>query len=48
VSLLVQACFSDPSGDFMLLDLLRLAAAFGAVALMIGFWYWLMSSIGTF
>jgi hypothetical protein len=32
----------------MLLDILRLAVAFGSVALMVGFWYWLMGSIGTF
>jgi hypothetical protein len=32
----------------MLLDLLRLAVAFGAVALFVAFWYWLMDSIGTF
>jgi hypothetical protein len=32
----------------MWLDILRLAAAFGVVALIIAFWYWLMDSIGTF
>ena len=32
----------------MVLDLLRLAAAFGGVALVVLFWYWLMDSIGTF
>ena len=32
----------------MWLDILRIAAAFGAVALIIAFWYWLMDSIGTF
>jgi len=32
----------------MVLDLLRLAVAFGGVALMVAFWYWLMESIGTF
>ena len=32
----------------MLLDLLRLAVAFGAVVLLVAFWYWLMDSIGTF
>jgi hypothetical protein len=32
----------------MLLDLLRLTVAFGSVALIVVFWYWLMDSIGTF
>jgi hypothetical protein len=32
----------------MLLDILRLAVAFGTVALIVVFWYWLMDSIGTF
>jgi hypothetical protein len=32
----------------MLLDILRLTVAFGGVGLIIAFWYWLMSSIGTF
>jgi hypothetical protein len=32
----------------MLLDILRLGAAFGSVGLIVGFWYWLMDSIGTF
>ena len=32
----------------MALDLLRLAVAFGGVALCVAFWYWLMDSIGTF
>ena len=32
----------------MLLDILRLTVAFGSVALMVVFWYWLMDSIGTF
>jgi hypothetical protein len=32
----------------MALDILRLAVAFGAVALIVLFWYWLMDSIGTF
>lgn len=32
----------------MVLDLLRLAVAFGGVALLVAFWYWLMDSIGTF
>jgi hypothetical protein len=38
-----------PRGGWpMLLDLLRLAVAFGGVALLVAFWYWLMDSIGTF
>ena len=32
----------------MLLDILRLLVAFGGVAAIIVFWYWLMDSIGTF
>jgi len=32
----------------MLLDILRLAVAFGAIGLIVAFWYWLMDSIGTF
>lgn len=32
----------------MLLDILRLAVAFGTVGLIVLFWYWLMDSIGTF
>jgi hypothetical protein len=32
----------------MVLDLLRLTVAFGGVALLVLFWYWLMDSIGTF
>jgi len=32
----------------MLLDCLRLLVAFGGVALLVAFWYWLMDSIGTF
>lgn len=32
----------------MLLDLVRLTVAFGSVALIVLFWYWLMDSIGTF
>jgi hypothetical protein len=32
----------------MALDLLRLVVAFGGVALVVAFWYWLMDSIGTF
>jgi hypothetical protein len=32
----------------MLLDIFRLLLAFGSVALIVGFWYWLMDSIGTF
>ena len=32
----------------MLLEILRLAAAFGTVGLIIAFWYWFMKSVGTF
>jgi hypothetical protein len=32
----------------MLLDILRLALAFGVVVLVIGFWYWVMDTLGTF
>lgn len=32
----------------MLLDCLRLLVAFGATALIVAFWYWLMDSFGTF
>ena len=32
----------------MAIDILRLAVAFGGVALIELFWYWLMDSIGTF
>lgn len=32
----------------MLLDILRLAVTFGAIALVVAFWYWLMDSMGTF
>lgn len=32
----------------MLLDCLRLGLTFGAVALIVWFWYWLMDSFGTF
>jgi hypothetical protein len=32
----------------MLLDILRLAAAFGVMGLIIYFWYWFMESVGTF
>jgi hypothetical protein len=32
----------------MLLDILRLAVTFGAVALIVAFWYWLMDAFGTF
>jgi hypothetical protein len=32
----------------MLLDLLRLAAAFGLAGVIIVFWYWFMDSVGTF
>lgn len=32
----------------MLLDCLRLGVAFASIALLVGFWYWLMDSMGTF
>lgn len=32
----------------MLLEILRLGAAFGAMGLIIWFWYWFMESVGTF
>jgi hypothetical protein len=32
----------------MLLESLRLAAAFGGMGLIIAFWYWFMDSVGTF
>lgn len=32
----------------MLEDILRLTIAFGSVALIVVFWYWIMDSIGTF
>lgn len=32
----------------MLLDILRLFVTFGAVVLVVAFWYWLMDSTGTF
>jgi hypothetical protein len=32
----------------MLLDILRLAFAFGLIALIVVFWYWLMDVLGTF
>lgn len=32
----------------MLLDILRLAFAFGLIALIVAFWYWLMDVLGTF
>lgn len=32
----------------MLLEILRLGAAFGFGVLIIGFWYWLFDSIGNF
>ena len=32
----------------MWLDILRLAVAFGAVGLIVWFWYWLLESLGTF
>lgn len=32
----------------MLLEILRLGAAFGVMGLIIRFWYWFMESVGTF
>ncbi len=32
----------------MLLDILRLLVAFGAIALIVAFWYWLINALGTF
>lgn len=32
----------------MFLDILRIGVAFGGVALLVVFWYWLMDSIGPF
>jgi len=32
----------------MLLEVLRLGAAFAAMGLIIRFWYWFMESVGTF
>jgi hypothetical protein len=32
----------------MLVDILRLGAAFGSMGLIIWFWYWFMKSVGTF
>lgn len=32
----------------MLLEILRLGVAFGAMGLIIWFWYWFMDSLGTF
>ena len=32
----------------MLLEILRLGAAFGAMGFVIRFWYWFMESVGTF
>lgn len=32
----------------MWLDILRLLVAFGGIALIVAFWYWLMNAIGTF
>lgn len=32
----------------MLIDALRLIVTFGAVVLIVAFWYWLMESTGTF
>lgn len=48
-------CFIDSGerntstkGAHVLLDCLRIGVAFGAIALLIAFWYWLMDSFGTF
>jgi hypothetical protein len=35
-------------GIAMVLEILRLGAAFGAMGLIIWFWYWFMDSVGTF
>jgi hypothetical protein len=32
----------------MLLEILRIGFAFGAMGLIIWFWYWFMESVGTF
>lgn len=32
----------------MLVDCLRLGVAFGSIALLVAFWYWLMDSLGTY
>lgn len=32
----------------MLLEIVRLGAAFGIMGLIIYFWYWFMESVGTF
>lgn len=32
----------------MLIDLVRIALAWGAVLLIIAFWYWIMKNINTF
>jgi hypothetical protein len=32
----------------MLLEIVRLGGAFGAMGLIIWFWYWFMESVGTF
>jgi hypothetical protein len=38
-----------PNGGVdMLLEILRIGFAFGAMGLIIWFWYWFMESVGTF
>ena len=32
----------------MWIDILRLAVTFGAIVLLVAFWYWVMDSTGTF
>ncbi len=32
----------------MLMEILRLGVAFGATALLVAFWYWLLAQLGTF
>ena len=39
---------SRTKGFGMFLDCLRIGVAFGSTALFVGFWYWLMDSMGTF
>ena len=34
--------------EFWLLEILRLAFAFGVAGVIIWFWYWFMESVGTF
>jgi hypothetical protein len=45
----VAAFTNHQSGvPIMLLDILRIVVAFGAVGLIIAFWYWMMDRLGTF